>query len=186
VGLVAVTRKGGCTSGGQRQPTLYRVTDRECYDIPAKLLDAMKETNEWKRATSVQKAVELIEAAERAVRKEPTQKIHLGHAVLTTVSPRALVGPKTRAPSDPWNDGPGHGVTMAEEGSNPVGMRVTAEFLREGEKANHRAPHMPPLYVAIPTPIYGCTHHDNRHHWLTQNQIGYIASLTKISQSLTY
>ena len=35
VGLIAVTRKGGCTKGGQRLPNLYRLTDRECYAIPA-------------------------------------------------------------------------------------------------------------------------------------------------------
>lgn len=53
VGLVAITRKGGCTKGGQRLATLYRVTDRECYAIPAKSLEAMKETHEWKRVTSI-------------------------------------------------------------------------------------------------------------------------------------
>ena len=47
VGLIAVTRKGGCTKGGQRLPNLYRLTDRECYAIPAKHLEAMKETHEW-------------------------------------------------------------------------------------------------------------------------------------------
>lgn len=31
VGLVALARKGGSTKGGQRLPSLYRVTDRECH-----------------------------------------------------------------------------------------------------------------------------------------------------------
>ena len=60
VGLIAVTRKGGSTKGGQRLPTLYRMTDRECYAIPAKHLEAMKETNEWKRVTTMQHGLDLI------------------------------------------------------------------------------------------------------------------------------
>ena len=64
VGLVAVTRKGGCTKGGQRLPNLYRMTDRECYAIPAKFLEAKKETHEWKHVLSVQQGYDLIHAAE--------------------------------------------------------------------------------------------------------------------------
>jgi hypothetical protein len=180
VGLVAITRKGGCKRGGQRQPTLYRVTDRECYAFPAKLLDAMKETNEWKRITSVQQALDLIQAADDAVKKEPAEKISLGHAVPCTASLRALVSPKTRAPRDAWIDRLGHGVTMAEKGSNPTGMRVAAGFSDDDEKAVHRAPRMPPLYVAIPTPVYACTHHHNRHRWLAQDQLSIVSSLTEI------
>ena len=64
VGLVAITRKGGCTKGGQRLPTLYRMTDRECYAIPAKYLEAMKETHEWKRVTSAPHGQSLIASAD--------------------------------------------------------------------------------------------------------------------------
>ena len=180
VGLVAITRKGGCTRGGQRQPTLYRVTDRECFAIPAKLLDAMNETNEWKRIASVQQALNLIQAADDAVKKEPAEKISLGHAVPCTASPGALVSPKTGAPRDAWINGLGHGVTMAKKDSNPIGTRVTDEFCDSTEKASHRAPRMPPLYVAIPTPVYACTHHHNRHRWLAQDQLCVVSSLTEI------
>ena len=151
VGLVAITRKGGCTRGGQRQPTLYRVTDRECFAIPAKLLDATKETNEWKQISSVEHATERIAAAERAVRKGAVEKIGLGHAVPDTASLGALVKPKTRAPSDARIGVPGHLVHMAKKDSNPTGMRATDEFSQDGEQAIHRAPRMPPLYVAIHT-----------------------------------
>jgi hypothetical protein len=186
VGLVAITRKGGCTRGGQRKPTLYRATDRECYDIPKLMLHAVKETNEWKRITSIDQAVELIAAAELAVKKEPAEKISLGHAVLDTASLGALVSPKTRAPRDVWTNGLGHAVPMAEKGSNPMPMRATADFCGEGEKAIHRAPRMPPLYVAIHTPDLDTVRYVNRYHWLTQNQIGHIANLTSKSQSLTH
>ena len=42
VGLVEISRQGGSRKGGQRLPNLYRVTDRECFDIPKKYLDAKK------------------------------------------------------------------------------------------------------------------------------------------------
>jgi len=177
VGLVAITRKGGCARDGERLPTLYRVTDRVCYDIPKLMLHAVKETNEWKRIASVEQAIDLIAAAELAAKKAYAEKISLGHAVLHTASLGALVSPNTRAPSDPWNDGLGHGVTMVEKGSNPIGMRVVGGFSDEGEKAIHRAPRMPPLYVAIPTPYLDSVKYVPRYHWLTKNQIGFIANL---------
>ena len=118
VGLVAITRKGGCTKGGQRLPTLYRMTDRECYDIPAKHLGAMRETHDWKRVTDTRHGLSLIAAAELSA-KAVTEKL------------------KTL----------GHGVTMAEKGSKPLPMRAAAEFCNDGEKAIHRTPHVPPLYV---------------------------------------
>lgn len=74
VGLTAITRKGGCTKGGQRLPNLYRLTDRECYAIPAKFLDAKPETNEWKRVPTVQQARGLIQAAETAVKATQEKK----------------------------------------------------------------------------------------------------------------
>jgi predicted transcriptional regulator len=74
VGLVAITRKGGSAKGGQRLPSLYRVTDRECYEIPAKMLCAMKETHEWKRITSVDQARQLIRDAEQGVKRDTEKK----------------------------------------------------------------------------------------------------------------
>lgn len=65
VGLIAVTRKGGSNKGGERLPNLYRVTDRECYEIPAKHLSAMPSTNEWKRVTSESQGQQMIADAER-------------------------------------------------------------------------------------------------------------------------
>ena len=61
VGLVAITRKGGSDKGGERLPNLYRVTDRDCYSNPAKFLEAMPATNEWKRVTSIEHAHRLIQ-----------------------------------------------------------------------------------------------------------------------------
>jgi hypothetical protein len=147
VGLIAVTRKGGCTKGGQRLPNLYRLTDRECYAIPAKHLEAMKETHEWKRVINAQHGLQLIAAAESAIKASPEKLKNQGHGVTDATSPRDLVGAKTRTPHDTWSKGLGHGATMAEKAENLATMRVSAEFSSSREKASHRTPRVPPLYV---------------------------------------
>lgn len=147
VGLVAITRKGGCQKGGQRLASLYRVTDRECYAIPAKHLEAMPATDEWKRVASVQQGHDLIAAAEAAVKVEPEKTQSLGHRVKRTGAPDAMVKPKTRAPREPWNARPGHGVNMVKSAKSLGSMRATSRFHAEGENAIHRAPHSTPLYV---------------------------------------
>ncbi len=186
VGLVAITRKGGCARDGERLPTLYRVTDRECYEIPKLMLHATKETNEWKRITSIELAVDLIAAAELAAKKAYAKKISLGHAVPHTESLGALVSPNTRAPSDSWVDGLGHGVTMAEKGSNPIGMRVAAEFCGSDEKATHRAPRMPPLYVAIHTVNCGRFGGHGITHAQGSKPFNFFTTLTNQHRALTH
>jgi hypothetical protein len=64
VGLVAVTRKGGCRKGGQRLPTLYRITDQECYEVPAKFIAYSKPTNDFKEVRTLAQARAMIDAAE--------------------------------------------------------------------------------------------------------------------------
>lgn len=74
VGLIAVTRRGGCTKGGQRLPTLYRVTDHPCYDIPAKFVQACKATNEWKAVTSIAHGEALIREANKTAKADPEKQ----------------------------------------------------------------------------------------------------------------
>ncbi len=124
VGLVAVTRRGGCTRGGQRLPNLYRVTDCDCYEVPKLHIEAIAATNDWKGITTIAQALERISAAEISAKKAHSKKISLGHAVTTTRTPRDVVSPITRTPRDTWIDGPGHGVTMAENPANPLSMRA--------------------------------------------------------------
>jgi len=150
VGLIAITRKGGCTRGGQRLPSLYRLTDRECYEIPAKHLEAMKETHEWKRVTTVQQGKDLIAAAESAIKKRPEKTKSLGHALTATTSPRDMVKAKTTSPRDTWKDRPRHRVTMAENADNQASMRVPAEFSPSPDKQSHRTRGVSPLYLATP------------------------------------
>ncbi len=171
VGLIAVTRKGGCTKGGQRLPNLYRLTDRECYAIPAKHLEAMKETHEWKRVTTMQHGLDLIAAAESAIKAPPEKLKSLGHGVTATTSPRVLVEAKTRTPRDTWNKGLGHGVTMAEKVTNLATMRVPAEFSPSPEKASHRTPRVSPLYIATSTGQTACIHGHGSYHRLTAKPV---------------
>lgn len=147
VGLVALARKGGSTKGGQRLPSLYRVTDRECHAIPAKHLEAMPATNEWKKVLTVQHGKELICAAEAAAKKDPEKLKSLRHAVPLTMAPGEPVKPKTMAPREPWNDRPGHPVNMAETAKTPSTMRVSGAFLPTTGKQVHRAPDSTPLYL---------------------------------------
>lgn len=167
VGLVAITRKGGCTKGGQRLPTLYRVTDRECYAIPAKYLEAMQETHEWKRVTSTQQAQSLIASAESAAISRPEKSRSLGHAVTPTRAPGEPVKAKTRAPREPWNEEPGHGVNMAEKPENLEPMRVAEGFSPSPEKAGHRARHSTPLYLYQSTGVNECADGPGSYHRLT-------------------
>lgn len=111
VGLVALTRKGGCTRGGQRLPNLYRLTDRECYAIPAKHLEATSETNDWKKVTTIEQGHALIEQAEE---KAKDKKKSLGHAVTGITSARDPVKPKTTSPRDMRPSRLGHAVTMVK------------------------------------------------------------------------
>ena len=186
VGLVAVTRKGGCTRGGKKLPTLYRVTDRECFEMPAKQLEALKESTEWKRIASVEQARQLIQAADEAVLKEPEEKNNAGHAVTTTRSPRDMVKPKTRTPRDTWTDRPGHGVTMAEKGSNPIGMRVATGFLHGDEKAPPRTPRVPPLYIATPTVNLACLHDHGTYRRLTARPVNLFTNLINQTSAVAH
>lgn len=156
VGLIAITRKGGSDKGGQRLANLYRVTDRECYEIPAKYLTAMKATNDWKTVVSIEHGHSLIAAAEVAA-KATREKKALGHGVTVTTTSRDVVSPKTRTPRDTWPERPGHGVTMAENPENPSPATVSAGFSDQPEKASHRTPHVPPLYIATPVGEMGTT-----------------------------
>jgi predicted transcriptional regulator len=150
VGLVDVTRKGGCAKGGQRLANLYRVTDRDCYDLPKKFIEAKSASNEWKRVTSVQQGLDLIAAAEKAAKEKSKKLKGLGHAVPPTMAPREVVEAKTMAPREPWDSGLGHGVNMAETPANPMPAGVSSYFGSAPEKTSHRAPHSTPLYVANP------------------------------------
>lgn len=183
VGLVAITRKGGCDKGGERLPNLYRMTDRDCYSIPAKFLEALPATNEWKRVTCIEQAHKLIQEAEAAAIAAHHEKKHPGHGVTDTSSPGALVTPNTRAPCDPRKDGPGHGVNMAEMAGNPMLARVSAGFSLGSEKVGRRAPHSTPLYLYQPRGQTACIHEHGGYQRMTRKPARIFSSLTPDSQT---
>ena len=182
VGLVAIARKGGCTKGGQRLPNLYRMTDRDCYAIPAKHLEAMPASNEWKRVGSIQQGHDLIQAAEDAALKTK----HLGHAVPLTRAPREPVKAKTRAPREPWNDELGHGVNMAEKAENPASMRVTEGFTPAPEKEGHRAQRSTPLYVYQSKGQNACIQGQGSYRRLTAKPARLFTGLVNNPQTTTH
>ena len=151
VGLVAMARKGGSTKGGQRLPNLYRLTDRDCYEIPKLHLEALSATNEWKRITTVEQGRQLIQVAEDAAKKKTAKLKNLGHPVTTIRTRRDVITPVIRTPGDTWKEGLGHAVTMAENHAKPLSMRVSGIFGTLPENQSHRTPAVPPLYVATPT-----------------------------------
>lgn len=75
VGLIALTRKGGCDRGGRRLASLYRVTDIECYEMPGKNIEAQKATCDYRKIQSVAQGQELIrkyeESQKRRTKKSP-------------------------------------------------------------------------------------------------------------------
>jgi hypothetical protein len=99
VGLIEITRKGGATKGGQRLATLYRVTDRDCYEIPKKGIEARLATNEWKKVCSAEQGAVMIQAYEQANSRASKLK-HVGHAVMRTTTPADSFSVLTTARGD--------------------------------------------------------------------------------------
>jgi alkylhydroperoxidase/carboxymuconolactone decarboxylase family protein YurZ len=147
VGLLAITRKGGCTKGGQRLPNLYRLTDRECYAIPKKHLEAQSETNEWKRIATVDMALQAIADAEKQALEAHSKLKSLGHGVTETRTPHDSIKPLTTSRGDVWTNGLGHGVTLAKKTKNLASMRASAAFSGDAEIASHRTPRVSPIYI---------------------------------------
>lgn len=127
VGLVAVTRKGGAAKDGKRQATLYRVTDRECYEVPKKYLAAMPATNEWKKVLTVEQGKRLIDDYETEHSRASKLKT-VGHAVTPTTTRRDTILPVTTTPRDTRGVAPLHGVTMVKKSANPATARVSRRF----------------------------------------------------------
>lgn len=103
VGLLAVTRKGGCTKGGQRLPSLYRFTDYQAYENPMKNIEASKPTNEWKAVKSLAMGLALIREAEKLAAVIATsKKKSLLQKLLVTASKNEVVGDLTTSIIEVW------------------------------------------------------------------------------------
>lgn len=105
VGLLAVTRKGGCTKGGQRLPTLYRITDQQAYANPMKHIEASKATSDWKLITTLgmgREAIRKTEAASKAASKTKSLVQKLAATSPKTGPVRPITSPET----GPWIERP--------------------------------------------------------------------------------
>ena len=123
VGLVAVTRKGGCTRGGQRLPSLYRFTDHQAYANPMKNIEASKATNEWKAVKSQSMGFALIRQSEvQAAEKERLKKITQLQKLAVTASINEVVAALTASKNEAWRPSP---ASLNEVGENPKKCRKT-------------------------------------------------------------
>lgn len=113
VGLIAVTRRGGCTRGGQRLPTLYRFTDEQVYEMKPKLIEASKATDDWKQIESVAQARALIRQAEADAQATAKKKSLLQKSNATGTKGEA-VGLKTSTGLEAWRIEPVRKVKRAE------------------------------------------------------------------------
>lgn len=105
VGLIAVTRRGGCTRGGQRLPTLYCFTDEHVYEMRPKLIDARKATDDWQRVESKAHGRALIRKAQVDAQVTAKKKSLL-HKSNSTATPNESVKPKTASDIEAWRPAP--------------------------------------------------------------------------------
>ena len=150
VGLIALTRKGGCAKGGKKLVNLYRVTDREVHSMSHKFVEACNETNDWKKIKSVEEAQALIAKAEAGIKRIPKKSEDAGHTMTTTRPSGVVVEPKNTTPHDTSSSSACHAVTYRQNGSKPVTMRGTGELSDLPARATDRTRRVPPLYIAIP------------------------------------
>ena len=114
VGLISITRKGGCSRGGQKLPTLYRFTDREAYAVPMKHIEASKATNEWKLISTLGRGREAIRQAEAEAENTQLQKLAV------TASKNEVVSAKTTSKNEVWTPLPSSNI---EAGETPITRR---------------------------------------------------------------
>jgi hypothetical protein len=128
VGLLAVTRKGGCTRGGQKLPTLYRFTDHEAYPNPMKHIESAKATNEWKQITTLGRGREAVRQAEAEAEKTQLQKLAV------TASKIEVVRAKTTSKNEVWTPSPsskneaGEKANKGRKPNNDAGLGKSANF----------------------------------------------------------
>jgi predicted transcriptional regulator len=128
VGLIYVTRKGGCARGGQRLPTLYAVSCEQVYEQSRKMIDASKATFAWKTIKNIAHGRALIKAAEEKAKESSEKAIHQGQNLTNIGSKNEPVELKTRSKNGPWAIRPGQimdSVSGVETAAKPVLARLS-------------------------------------------------------------
>lgn len=122
VGLIAITRKGGSTKGGQRLATLYRFTDRECYEIRDKT-EAMPVTDEWRKVKTVDQGKKLIADFEKDNRRSPKLE-SLRHPLTGTPTADDVISALTPTFGDIDDESISQAVTYGKSGENSMMAQV--------------------------------------------------------------
>lgn len=131
VGLLAVSRKGGRTKGGQGLPTLYRLTDYPAFANPMKFIEASPATNEWKSVTTLGLGREAIRQAEAIAAQQAAEEKtkRLLQKVEGTTPENGVVTPKSTPESGVWPSTPLQKLEKAVNGkraAKPTTARVSA------------------------------------------------------------
>lgn len=128
VGLLAVTRKGGCTRGGKKLPTLYRLTDREAYANPMKHIDAAKATNEWKSITTLGRGREAMRKAEADAEINQLQKLAVTASKIEVVRAKTTSIIEVCTPSPTSKIEAGEKTKKSRKANNDAGFKKSANF----------------------------------------------------------
>lgn len=136
VGLIAVTRRGGCTRGGQRLPTLYRFTDEQVFEMPGKLIDAYKATDDWKRIESKgsgKTAIKLAEDTARTNAQDRAEEKRLLQKLNGTTTDSEAVTRRTSTNDEAWRLPPLRKVKRVTPAGKPSIASNDAGFREVGE-----------------------------------------------------
>jgi hypothetical protein len=116
VGLISVTRRGGSTRDGRREPTLYCFTSIEVYEMPKKFIQARQATDDWKKIKNLAHGKAVIKIAENeAGERAATKKAALQNLIATTPKIDSKT-PKTPPKNEVWQSGP---LQKLESGKQP-------------------------------------------------------------------
>jgi len=144
VGLLSVTREGGCERDGERLPTLYAVTHLPVYDQPRHMVEARKPTHDWKGVASISHARCLIrQANERAKEGHEKRKTKTALQKLApTPSAIEAVARETRSkikssPAGAGSKNEARKVVQIVRKSNYIkGFRDSPDSLDRGQRAS--------------------------------------------------
>lgn len=128
-GLIAVTRRGGCTRGGQRLPTLYRFTDQQVYEMRTKFIEPCKATDEWKLIDSRAHGKALIREAEAAAQRAAAA-LRLLQELKRTDTPTEAVRRETASGAEPWAAAPIQSVKQVRSGEKAKKASNDADLAR--------------------------------------------------------
>jgi hypothetical protein len=128
VGLLAVTREGGCTRGGKKLPTLYRLTDREAYANPMKHIESAKATNEWKSIATLGGGREAMRKAESKAEINQLRKSNDTASKIEGVRAKTTSKIEVCTPSPTSKIEAGAKSKKGRKANNDAGFKKSADF----------------------------------------------------------